>query len=68
MGLQYIGAILAKEGEDRWNIHPVAYANRTLQQNEHNYQATELKEALEVVWSVKHFRHYMYGPPDFYRS
>ena len=54
-----LGAVLAQEGEDK-TLHPVAYASRTLQPHEQNYGATEL-EALGVVWSVKHFRHYLYG-------
>ena len=72
MGLQYVGAILAKEGEDGtftlWLMPTELYSNMnvTTEQHERNYRATELKEALEVVRSVKHFRHYMYRPQDFY--
>ena len=54
-----LGAILAQQQEDG-TIRPIAYASRTLQQHEKKYGATEL-EALGVVWSVKHFRHYLYG-------
>ena len=54
-----LGAILAQQQEDG-TIPPIAYASRTLQQHEKKYGATEL-EALGVVWSVKHFRHYLYG-------
>ena len=54
-----MGAILAQQQEDG-TIPPIAYASRSLQQHEKKYGATEL-EALGVVWSVKHFRHYLYG-------
>ena len=54
-----LDAVLAQEGEDG-TLHPVAYTSKTLQPHELNYGATEL-EALRVVWSVKHFRHYLYG-------
>ena len=54
-----LGAILARKQRDE-SIRPVAYASRTLQPHEKKYGATEL-EALGVVWSVKHSRHYLYG-------
>ena len=54
-----LGAILAQKQLDG-SIRPIAYASRTLQQHEKKYSATEL-EALGVVWSVKHFHHYLYG-------
>ena len=49
-------AVLAQAVEDGTR-HPVAYASRTLQPHEQNY---ELK-ALGVVWATKCFRHYLYG-------
>ena len=51
--------MLAQEGDDG-TLQTVAYAITTLHPHEQNYEATEL-EALKVVWSVKHFRHYFYG-------
>ena len=54
-----LGAILA-QGDKDGNVHPIAYASRTLQQHEKNYAVTEL-EALGIVWAVKHFHHYLYG-------
>ena len=54
-----LGAVLSQEQEDG-SIRPVAYASRTLQPHESNYGVTEL-EALAVVWSVRHFRQYLYG-------
>lgn len=50
-----IGSVLCN-GNDR----PVAYASRVLNKAEQNYCTVE-KELLAVVWSVKHFRPYLYG-------
>ena len=53
-----IGAVLSqlKEGKE----HPIAYAAKSLHKHERNYSATQL-EAYAVIWSVKHFRPYLYG-------
>lgn len=50
-----IGAVLCN-GNDR----PVAFASRVLNKAEQNYCTVE-KELLAIVWSVKHFRPYVYG-------
>ena len=54
-----LGSVLAQKQEDG-TTRPIAYASRSLQSHERNYGVTEL-EALALVWSVKHFRHYLYG-------
>jgi len=53
-----IGAILSqgKIGSDL----PIAYALRTLNRAETNYNTTE-KELLAILWAVKQFRQYVYG-------
>ena len=53
-----IGSVLSQGliGKDL----PIAYASRTLNKSEQNYSTTE-KELLAIVWSVKHFRPYLYG-------
>ena len=51
-----LGAVLSQKQEDG-TTRPIAYASRTLQQHERNYGISEL----EALWSVKHFRHYIYG-------
>ena len=54
-----LGTASAQEIEDGI-FHPVAYASKTLQPHEQNYEATELK-ILGIVWATKQFRHYLYG-------
>ena len=39
---------------------PISYASRTLNQAETHYSTIE-RELLSIVWSVKHFRPYLYG-------
>ena len=54
-----LGAILSQRQSDG-QVHSVAYASRSLNQAERNYGITEL-ETLAVVWSVTHFKAYLYG-------
>ena len=56
---QGLGAVLSQQQESGFAA-PIAYASRTLQKHEQNYEAIEL-EALGVVWAVHHFRPYLYG-------
>ena len=48
-----LGAILSQIQEDG-NLHPLAYASRSLSKSEKNYSATDL-ETLAVVWAVTHY-------------
>jgi hypothetical protein len=54
-----IGAVLSQSQEDGCR-HLVAFASRSLSTAEHNYGITDL-ETLAVVWTVTHFRCYLYG-------
>ena len=53
-----LGAVLSQEKEGQ--IHPIAYASRTLDPHERNYGISEL-ETLGLVWAVRHFRPYILG-------
>ncbi|XP_029675230.1 uncharacterized protein LOC115242829 [Formica exsecta] len=53
-----VGGILS-QGEINKDL-PIAYASRTLTDNELKYDTYE-KEALAIVYCVKHFRPYLYG-------
>ena len=57
--IQGLGAILSQVQNDD-QLHPLAYASRSLSRSEKNYAVTEL-ETLAVVWAVTHFRYYLYG-------
>lgn len=50
-----IGSVLCNK-----NDLPIAYASRSLNKAELNYPTIE-KELLSIVWSVKHFRPYLFG-------
>ena len=54
-----LGAVLSQEQEDG-RPKPLCNASRSLQAHEKNYGVSEL-EALAVVWTVKHFRVYLFG-------
>ena len=53
-----LGAVLSQRQESG-QVHPIAFASRALSPAEKNYSITEL-ETLAVVWSVQHFRAYLY--------
>lgn len=50
-----LGAVLSNQ-----NGRPVAFASRALNKSEQNYGTIE-KELLAVVWSIRHFRPYLFG-------
>ncbi len=52
-------AVLEQEQADG-SRHPIAYASRNLSKHEQRYGITEL-ETLAVIWSLRHFRAYMWG-------
>lgn len=56
--LYAIGAVLS-QGEVGKDL-PIAYASRTLNKAETNYSTIE-REALAIIWAVKHFRPYLFG-------
>ena len=55
---QGLGAVLQQCEENRWK--PIAYASRFLTELESKYSINEL-ELLAVVWSIEHFKNYVYG-------
>ena len=55
---QGVGALLQQCEENKWK--PISYASRFLSELESKYSVNE-KELLAVVWSVEHFKNYVYG-------
>ena len=55
---QGLGACLEQKNNNIW--HSIAYASRFLNTNEQKYSINEL-ELLSVVWSLEHFKYYLYG-------
>ena len=53
-----LGACLKQRQNNIWQ--PIAYASRFLNKNEQRYSINEL-ELLAVVWSLEHFKNYLYG-------
>ena len=53
-----LGAVLQMNEQNFWK--PLAYASRFLTELESKYSINEL-ELLAVVWSIEHFKNYVYG-------
>ena len=53
-----LGACLEQFVNSTW--HPIAYASRFLNNLEQRYSTSEL-ELLAVVWTLEHFKYYLYG-------
>ena len=57
-----LSAILAQRAPKLEETKLIAYASRSLTDVETRYSQTE-KEALAIVWGIKHFHIYLYGAP-----
>ena len=53
-----LGASIEQKHNNEW--HTIAFASRFLNNHESRYSTNEL-ELLAVVWSLEHFKHYLYG-------
>ena len=53
-----VGACLAQMVDNK--LHPVSFASRVLSDTETRYSTTK-REALAVVWALKHWRHIIFG-------
>ena len=56
-----LGAVLSQK-QGNGDVHPIAYASRSLDTHEKNYGISEL-ETLGLVWAVRYFRPYLLGHP-----
>ena len=54
-----LGAILSQYQDDN-RLHPVAYTSASVSTSEAHYAISDL-EILAVVWTVIHFRYYLYS-------
>ena len=54
-----IGAVLSQTQDDE-QLHPIAFASRSLDSSDRNYGITEL-ETLAIVWAAHYFRPYLLG-------
>ncbi|MBS1650721.1 MAG: DDE-type integrase/transposase/recombinase, partial [Bacteroidetes bacterium] len=54
-----LGAVLLQK-DDNNEIHPIAYASKTLNAAQQNYSASE-KECLALIWALEHFNTYCEG-------
>jgi hypothetical protein len=54
-----LGAVLSQKKDGKEYI--IAYASRSTNKTEENYPITDL-ECLAIVWSIKHFHHYLSRP------
>ena len=48
------------QNDDEGNLHPVAYASKTLNDAQRNYTVTD-REALAIVWGLEHFNTFCEG-------
>ena len=53
-----LGACVEQKHNNEW--HSIAFASRFLNKHESRYSTNEL-ELLAVVWSLEHFKHYLFG-------
>ena len=53
-----LGAGIEQKHNQEW--HTIAFASRFLNKHESRYSTNEL-ELLAVVWSLEHFKHYLFG-------
>jgi hypothetical protein len=54
-----LGAVLLQK-DDNNDIHPIAYASKTLNTAQQNYSTSE-KECLALIWALEHFNTYCEG-------
>ena len=54
-----LGALLMQE-DDNGDLHPIAYASKTLNSAQRNYDTTD-REALALVWALEHFNTFVEG-------